>query len=152
MRVGALAKACNKTVRALHLYEELGLLRPVERSTGGFRLYSPEAKERIAWISKLQAMGFALHEIQAFLSDWEHSASAPDAMLRVRAVFEQKLAETRDTMSKLAELERDLSDSLTYLDSCRSCEPVRAHSDCVQCSIHGHEAEGAPILVAGLHR
>ena len=60
MRVGELAKAVGKTVRAMHLYEELGLLEPRARSDGGFRLYGPEAVDRIHWITKLQAIGFAV--------------------------------------------------------------------------------------------
>ena len=49
MRVGELAKAVGKTVRAMHLYEELGLLEARARSEGGFRLYGPEAIDRIHW-------------------------------------------------------------------------------------------------------
>ena len=37
MKIGQLARKTGKTVRALHLYEEMGLLSP-ERSDGGFRL------------------------------------------------------------------------------------------------------------------
>ena len=47
LRVGDIAKATGKTVRAIHLYEELGLLAPVTRSSGGFRLYDPAAIERV---------------------------------------------------------------------------------------------------------
>ena len=36
LRVGDIARATGKTVRAIHLYEELGLLRPVTRSSSGF--------------------------------------------------------------------------------------------------------------------
>ena len=68
MRVGELAKAVGKTVRAMHLYEELGLLEPRARSEGGFRLYGPEAVDRIHWIVKLQAIGFTLAEIQGFVT------------------------------------------------------------------------------------
>ncbi len=39
LKVGELAKRTGKTVRAVHLYEELGLLAPAVRSKGGFRLY-----------------------------------------------------------------------------------------------------------------
>ncbi|MEI8256729.1 MAG: MerR family transcriptional regulator, partial [Deltaproteobacteria bacterium] len=64
LRVGDLAQRANKTVRALHLYEELGLLRPSERSKGGFRLFGHEAVVRVRWIAKLQEMGFSLPEIK----------------------------------------------------------------------------------------
>ena len=41
LKVGELARRTGKTARAIHLYEELGLLTPAVRSKGGFRLYSP---------------------------------------------------------------------------------------------------------------
>ncbi|MET0284562.1 MAG: MerR family DNA-binding transcriptional regulator, partial [Polyangiales bacterium] len=44
LRVGDLAKRTNKTVRALHLYEEHGLLTPAQRSSGGYRLYGRDAE------------------------------------------------------------------------------------------------------------
>ena len=40
LKVGELAKRTGKTVRAVHLYEELGLLTPAVRSKGGFRSVS----------------------------------------------------------------------------------------------------------------
>src|SRR5688572_22226370 len=64
MQVGDLARESGKTVRAIHLYEELGLLKPAARSKGRYRLYSSEALTRIRWIGKLQDMGFSLTDIQ----------------------------------------------------------------------------------------
>src|SRR5262245_21345729 len=115
LRVGQLAKVAGQTVRAMHLYEELGLLRPVSRSAGGYRLYTEAAVTRVHWIAKLQDMGFALGEIQGFLQDWEDAANGPEGMARVRRVFESKLRETRETMARLASVERDLQASMSYL-------------------------------------
>src|SRR5262245_33587781 len=64
MQVGDLAKEAGKTVRAIHLYEELNLLKPAARSKGRYRLYSRDALTRIRWIGKLQDMGFSLTDIQ----------------------------------------------------------------------------------------
>jgi DNA-binding transcriptional MerR regulator len=150
LKVGELARETGKTVRALHLYEELGLLRPVQRTEGGFRLYARDARDRIAWISKLQDMGFSLAEIQGFMHDWEQAQVAPEAMERVRAVFAEKLAETRQHKARLEALERDLCVSLAYLDSCRVCEPTHSPADCVACARHGHNGQDAPLLVAGI--
>jgi DNA-binding transcriptional MerR regulator len=150
LKVGELARYTGKTVRALHLYEELGLLKPMQRTEGGFRLYAPEARERIRWISKLQDMGFSLAEIQAFIRDWEHARIAPTAMHRVRATFEEKLRQTREHIARLAQLEKDLAASIAYMDGCRVCEPVHTTSECVQCDLHGHTGD-APLLVSGIH-
>jgi MerR family transcriptional regulator, copper efflux regulator len=151
LKVGELGKRTGKTVRALHLYEELGLLEPAVRSKGGFRLYSPRAVNRIEWIQKLQDMGFSLTEIKAFLRVWEESSTAPAAMETVREIFKDKLRETTQTIDRLSKLAVELSESLTYLDSCRSCEPVHTQHECGTCDLHGHEGK-APLLIDGISR
>jgi DNA-binding transcriptional MerR regulator len=149
LKVGDLARRTGKSTRAIHLYEELGLLTPAVRSKGGFRLYSSRAVERLEWIQKLQDMGFSLTEIKAFLRVWEESETAPKAMATVREIFNDKLRETRDTIAKLTKLADELQESLTYLDSCRSCEPVHTQPECGSCEMHGHGGK-APLLVDGI--
>src|SRR5512143_3911481 len=112
MRVGELAKAVGKTVRAMHLYEELGLLEPAGRSEGGFRLYGDDAIERINWIVKLQAIGFTLAEIQGFIRDFQGASTGRDATTRVRAVFAEKLQATRDQLAQLRSIENDLLEAI----------------------------------------
>jgi MerR family copper efflux transcriptional regulator len=146
LKVGELAKRTGKTVRAVHLYEELGLLAPAVRSKGGFRLYSGKAVTRIEWIQKLQDLGFSLTEIKAFLRDWEDSATAPKAMDRMREIFSDKLRETKETVARLGRLVEDLTETLAYMDSCRSCEPTHSQGECGTCGIHGHEGKGPPLL------
>jgi DNA-binding transcriptional MerR regulator len=149
LKIGDLARRTGKTVRAIHLYEELGLLSPAVRSKGGFRLYHARAVGRIEWIQKLQDMGFSLTEIKAFLRLWEASGTAPDAMQKVREIFQDKLRETRETIGRLTSLAKDLEDSLSYLESCRSCEPNHTQTECGGCDLHGHEGR-APLLVQGI--
>src|SRR5262245_49478519 len=95
MLVGDLAKASGKTVRAIHLYEDLGLLKPHDRSKGRYRLFGPDALVRVRWISKLQSLGFSLSEIQELLRAQEGSPSAMLAAGRLREVYMAKLAEAR---------------------------------------------------------
>lgn len=152
LRIGELAKRTNKTVRALHLYEELGLLHPAHRSRGGFRLYHVSSVERVEWIAKLQGAGFSLAAIQDFLRGVFFESVAPEAMSRVRGVFESKLDEISQARERLERLEQDLRAALAYLDGCRACTPTRQSSDCPGCSINGHGgAMPPPTLVAGIH-
>ena len=152
LKVGDLARRTGKTVRAIHLYEELGLLTPAVRSKGGFRMYSGAAVKRLNWIQKLQDMGFSLTEIKAFLRVWEESSTAPGAMATVREIFSDKLRETRETIARLGKLADELAESLAYLDSCRVCEPVHTQPECGTCELHGHEGKPAPPLVDGITR
>jgi MerR family copper efflux transcriptional regulator len=150
MRVGELAKAVGKTVRAMHLYEELGLLEPRARSEGGFRLYGPEAVDRIHWIVKLQAIGFTLAEIQGFVKDFQQAHSAPEASARVRALFLEKQQQIREQITQLQVIENDLCEALAYLDSCQTCSTDYAPTECGDCDHQGHHKGEAPRLFAGL--
>lgn len=152
LKIGELARRTGKTVRAIHLYEELGLLMPAVRSKGGFRLYPAKVITRIEWIQKLQDMGFSLTEIKAFLRVYEESTTAPTAMSTVREIFADKLRETKETIGRLTKLADELQESLTYLESCRSCEPVHTQPECGGCEMHGHEGKTPPSLVDGLTR
>jgi len=151
LKVGELAKRTGKTVRAVHLYEELGLLTPAVRSKGGFRLYSGKAARRIEWIQKLQDLGFSLTEIKAFLRDWDESETAPKAMDRMREIFTDKLRETEETIARLSQLVKDINETLAYMDSCRSCEPTHVQAECGTCGIHGHDGK-APTLLEGISK
>jgi MerR family transcriptional regulator, copper efflux regulator len=149
MQIGDLARETGKTVRAIHLYEELGLLEPAARSKGGYRLYAAEALTRIRWIGKLQDMRFSLVDIQTIVTEWERAGSAPDAMKRMREVYTRKLEDTREQQRRLAALEQELASSLDYLDTCHDvCEPQRLLSACSCCDLHDKSAE-VPELVLG---
>src|ERR1700753_2260618 len=82
--VGDLAKAVGKTVRAIHLYEELGLVRAHERSKGRYRLFAQDALVRVRWIIKLQNLGLSLSDIQALVRGQTDAASAQFAATRLR--------------------------------------------------------------------
>jgi DNA-binding transcriptional MerR regulator len=153
MQVGDLARESGKTVRAIHLYEELDLLRPAARSKGRYRLYGADALVRIRWISKLQGLGFSLTDIKAIVKDLEGRSSAPSAMTRVRDVYKQKLDETRKQIGALRALETEILDSLAYLETCADhvCEPDRTLPNCERCDHHAEDQE-VPDLVAGFRR
>jgi MerR family transcriptional regulator, copper efflux regulator len=152
LQVGDLARESGKTVRAIHLYEELGLLKPLGRSKGGYRLYANDAPLRIRWIQKLQDMGFSLTDIQTVVRDWEQSGSAPRAMTKMRAVYTKKLEETRVHLQRLAQLEHELERSLQYLDTCDVCEPDRLLVTCKSCNHHACDDSIVPELVAGFRK
>lgn len=149
LQVGDLARLSGKTVRAIHLYEEIGLLKPLGRSKGGYRLYDTDAPLRIRWIQKLQDMGFSLTDIQTVVRDWEQSGSAPRAMTKMREVYQKKLEETRANLRRLHQLEHELEQSLEYLDTCDVCEPDRLLSTCRSCNHHACDDAVAPELVSG---
>jgi DNA-binding transcriptional MerR regulator len=67
--IGQLASRCGVSRRTVDFYTGLGLLTPVRRSTGNFRLYQPSDVRRIAAIRRLEGQGIRLDEITHLLTD-----------------------------------------------------------------------------------
>jgi DNA-binding transcriptional MerR regulator len=150
LRVGDVARACGKTVRAIHHYEKIGLLEPEKRSTGGYRLYAEDAVTRVKWIGKLHDLGMTLSEIKQILSAWKDAASAPAAMATLEDVYRQKLDEVRMQIAHLSTLEHELEASLNYLQTCTICDPKELIAACSSCTVHT-TSEPQPDLVSGLY-
>ncbi|MCP4447106.1 MAG: MerR family transcriptional regulator [Myxococcales bacterium] len=150
LQVGQFAKTVGKTVRALHLYEELGLLNPVARSKGGFRLYDDSSIERARWIVKLQGIGFTLAQIQGFVADFERAANGRVATSQARDVFTKKLDEVQTQLAKLHRSEADLVEALNYLDGCQDCPGDLSPACCKDCVQVSHTTTEVPHLFAGL--
>jgi MerR family copper efflux transcriptional regulator len=150
LRVGDLARLTGKTVRAIHLYEELGLLQPATRTSGGFRLYAQAAVERVRWIDMLHGAGFSLQEMSELLRSWWSSDLGPEAMDGLRELFQRKLGETRASLERLRRLEGELEQGLAYLETCRVCAtPDAKVRSCARCG-QDHGMAGEPALVAGI--
>ena len=149
LRVGDLARLTGKSVRAIHLYEELGLLRPATRSSGGFRLYERGAVERVRWIGLLHGLGFSLQEMHDVLQGWWKSELGPEAMERLRGLFQRKLEQTRRTIERQRQLEAELRQGLAYLETCKVCPTHESVQGCVSCS-QDHGMEREPALLAGI--
>ncbi len=65
--VGEVANLAGVTVRTLHHYDEIGLLSPGGRSTGGYRRYDEGDLERLESVLFYRELGFPLEEIATIL-------------------------------------------------------------------------------------
>ena len=69
--VKKLADLAGVSVRTLHYYDELGLLKPRSRSSSGYRRYDEEAVIRLQQIMFFRELGFGLDEIKKIISQPE---------------------------------------------------------------------------------
>lgn len=67
LKVGELAKRTGLTVRTLHHYDAIGLLRPSARSEAGYRLYHRGDVERLYRIQALRRLDLPLAEVAMLL-------------------------------------------------------------------------------------
>lgn len=73
LKVGALAARTGLSVRTLHHYDEIGLLRPSRRTAAGHRLYAMDEVERLHMIASLRQLGLSLEEIRVSLDGSSYS-------------------------------------------------------------------------------
>ncbi|MFL6276953.1 MAG: MerR family transcriptional regulator [Blastocatellia bacterium] len=66
-RASEFAELTGVTVRALHHYDRLGLLRPARRTRAGYRLYAARDVARLEQIVALKFIGLSLKEIKTVL-------------------------------------------------------------------------------------
>ena len=67
LKVGELARRTGLTVRTLHHYDEIGLLRPSLHTESGHRLYTARDVARLQQVISLRQLGFSLEEVRACL-------------------------------------------------------------------------------------
>src|SRR6202007_1246530 len=64
LKVGELARRTGLTVRTLHHYDEIGLLRPSLHTDSGHRLYTGADIARLQQVLSLRQLGFSLEEVR----------------------------------------------------------------------------------------
>ena len=68
MTVHQVAELTGITIRALHYYDEIGLLKPTKADKTKYRLYSENDLEKLQQILFYREVGFSLKEIKELLS------------------------------------------------------------------------------------
>jgi DNA-binding transcriptional MerR regulator len=100
LTVGQAAARLGVTVRALHHWDEIGLVRPSRRSGGGYRLYTEPDLERLRRVVVYRELGLELDSIRSILDD-----PGTDTVAALRA----QRAELAERIARLESLDDDLA-------------------------------------------
>lgn len=110
--VGQVAEIAGVSVRALHHYDEIGLVRPARRSRAGYRLYDEADLERLFTALAYREVGLPLESVAGLLD----GSTPPGAHLREqRRVLKEKLRRLErmlaavDTMLEAEEMTEGLT-------------------------------------------
>jgi DNA-binding transcriptional MerR regulator len=106
LKVGELARRAGLTVRTLHHYDDIGLLKPSGRSEAGYRLYGTADVARLHGIQALRQLGLPLGEIAAVLGG---EGARPQAVVqRQLAALDAQIAQAGALRARLALLQEVL--------------------------------------------
>jgi DNA-binding transcriptional MerR regulator len=110
--VKQLAKLAGVSVRTLHYYDQLGLLKP-DRRRNGYRQYGPAAALRLQQILFFRELGFPLAEVREILArpdfDVLAALTSQKELLAQRAGRLQQLLATVDRTMASIKGERDMA-------------------------------------------
>ncbi|WSQ11934.1 MerR family transcriptional regulator [Streptomyces sp. NBC_01231] len=100
--IGELARTTGLTVRTIRYWSDEGLLPPVTRSTGGYRLYDAAAVARLELIRTLRELGLGLEDVHKVLAGETTVARVAAAHVAALDTQIRSLRVTRAVLSSVA--------------------------------------------------
>ncbi|MEJ8305417.1 MerR family transcriptional regulator [Saccharibacillus sacchari] len=99
LKVKEVSKIAGISIRALHHYDEIGLLKPGAVTEAGYRMYADRDLERLRHILFFRELGFALKEIGRMLDS--PAFDRLEALELQRRMLEDKMAHTRRMIANI---------------------------------------------------
>lgn len=100
--VGAVARLAGVTVRTLHHYDEVGLVRPSGRTDAGYRLYEAADLGRLRDVLSYRELGFTLEQIARILDDPQ--GDTVSHLREQHRLVRQRIDRLHDVLSHLEKL------------------------------------------------
>jgi MerR family transcriptional regulator, copper efflux regulator len=113
LKIGEVSKLSGVGVEALRFYEKSGLLDRPARTEGGYRVYSADVLDRLAFIKQAQVLGFSLDEIKRVIADARAGRQPCD---EVREIVRRRLAELDERMREMRLYRKELAETLEEWD------------------------------------
>ena len=108
LKIGEVAQRSGLTVKTIRFYCDEGLIHPISRSEGGYRLFGDEVFAELTLIRTLKAMEIPLQDVRQILESRRSGvctcASLQDTIRSKAGEIEQKIAALRDLHSELEDL------------------------------------------------
>lgn len=101
------ARRLGVSAKALRLYEERGLVRPL-RSEAGWRTFGPAQMERAAEVAALRALGLSLAQVAAVLNG--DAATLDAALLAHQGTLDGRMKDIAGAMERVRALRARLAD------------------------------------------
>jgi MerR family transcriptional regulator, thiopeptide resistance regulator len=108
--VGELARATGLTVRTLHHYDDIGLVRASERTPAGHRRYTEADVRRLYRVRALRGLGLSLEDVATALD-----RTADDDLTTLRELLGAQLTALAARAERISALRRQIGELLAQL-------------------------------------
>ena len=112
MRIGEIAAFFHISVKALRIYERMGILQPVKSDQKtGYRYYSADQVKQLDALLELRELGFSLSEIQKLLASHLTNEQYTEILAHKTMMWQEKIAQAQDRIDTIHEILEKLKNS-----------------------------------------
>jgi DNA-binding transcriptional MerR regulator len=115
LKIGEVARRSGLTVKTIRFSCDEGLIQPISRSAGGYRLFGEEVFAELALIRTLKAMEIPLQDVTRIL---ESRRSGVCTCASLKATIRSKAGDIAQKIAALGDLHRELEGLLNSWEDC----------------------------------
>ena len=153
MRIGEIAAFFGVSVKAMRVYEKIGILTPVkidERT--GYRYYAADQVKELDAILELRELGFSLAEIKKLLENGITKEQYMEILVHKKTLWQEKIQQAQDRIGAIDEIIEKLAASKPPVKLHALSEDERAALlNRIAClDVNLHDLHGKNILTEAL--
>ena len=106
MNIGKAAKLSDLTIKTVRYYANIGLIKPTQNSSTGYREYNEEEVSKLKFIGKARKFDFSINECKELLSLYENKDRTSK---EVKKITLEKVSEIDEKLKDLYNLRNQLN-------------------------------------------
>ena len=106
MNIGKAAKLSNLTIKAVRYYANIGLVKPQQNISTGYRNYTDEELAKLKFIGKATKFDFSINECKELLSLYEDKNRTSK---EVKKITLEKISQIDGKLKDLKDLKKELN-------------------------------------------
>jgi DNA-binding transcriptional MerR regulator len=128
MKIGEIAAFFNVTVKAMRVYEKVGIINPIkiDKKTG-YRYYSADQVKLLDALLELRNLGFSLSEIKVLLESEMLKERYMEVLVHKKIMWQDRLSKAQDKIDSIEEIIESLAHSKPPIKLHELTEDERAH-------------------------
>jgi len=123
LKIGEVAQRSGLTVKTIRFYCDEGLIHPISRSEGGYRLFGDAVFAELALIRTLKAMEIPLQDVTRILESRRSGICTCESL---KATIRSKAGEIEQKIDALRNLHQELNGLLSSWENCGGRKPSAA--------------------------
>lgn len=128
MRIGEIAAFFNVSVKALRIYEKIGLIKPVKVDENtGYRYYNADQVKQLDALLELRELGFSLSEIKELLERKMTKEQYMEVLIHKKLMWQDKIAQAQNTIDDIDGIIQKLEHSVPPVKLQELTDEERAH-------------------------